>query len=202
MAKEPAYVRDLREYAKGDLSSDYLRAFEEELYGQNDCATAILYAALVDNALVRLISKQMRGNLNSTDRRELFETFDRKISLAYALKLIGPVSRSDLDLIRFMRNQFAHSRLPLRFSTPEVGAVCAALQFPELPGVELPIGPLDLAAEMLMAKGMKVEDPRIDARSRYIMSCHNLAARVIIVVDAPPDVPPNYLACIRFLRLT
>jgi hypothetical protein len=189
MAKEPAYIRDLREYAKGDLSSDYLRAFEEELYGQNDRATAILYAALVDNALVRLISKQMREDLNSNDRRELFETLDRKISLAYALKLIGPISRSDLDLVRFMRNQFAHSRRPIRFSIPEVGAVCAALQFPELPGVELPLGPLDLAAKMLLAKGTKEEAPTIEARSRYIMSCHNLASRMITLVDAPADVP-------------
>jgi hypothetical protein len=68
---EPAYKRRLREYAKGDLHADHLSALEEELHGTSDRAAAILYAALVENALVCLIDKQLRPDLNSSDRRDL-----------------------------------------------------------------------------------------------------------------------------------
>lgn len=96
----------LREYAaKGELDEDHLRALEGEPYGTNDRAVVILYAALVENALQRLIANGMRKDINTADRRELFETFERVISLAFALNLVGPVSRKDLDLIRSIRNQ-------------------------------------------------------------------------------------------------
>ena len=52
--KEPAYISKLRAYAKGELDEAHLRALEGELFGTNDRAVVILYAALVENALQRL----------------------------------------------------------------------------------------------------------------------------------------------------
>lgn len=189
MADEPAYVRKLREYAKGDLDSSHLTAFEDELFGASARATAILYSTLVENALVRLISKHMRIDLSSNDRRELFQTFDRKIALAYALKLIGPVSRADLDLVRFIRNQFAHSRRPLKFDIPEVADVCAVLKFPDLPGARVPIGRLDRAPAIIIAEEEAGSTAAFKAlpKNRYVMACHNLAYRMIVLMDASPD---------------
>jgi hypothetical protein len=88
----------------------------------------------------------MRQDLNSRDRRQLFEfegalgTFSSKIVVAYALRLIGPVTRADLDLIRFLRNEFAHSRIPFGFTTPEVRAVCDRFKIVDLPGNLIPHG--------------------------------------------------------------
>jgi hypothetical protein len=48
VADEPAYMRKLREYAKGDLDSSHLTAFEDELFGASARATAILYSTLVE----------------------------------------------------------------------------------------------------------------------------------------------------------
>jgi hypothetical protein len=60
--------------------------------------------------------------------------------VAYAFKLIGSITRADLDLIKFLRNEFAHSRLPFDFKTPEVRAVCDQLKIVEVPGITIPHG--------------------------------------------------------------
>ena len=188
--KEPAYIVKLREYAKGELDEDHLRALEGELYGTNDRAVVILYAALVENALQRLIANGMRKDINSADRRELFETFERVISLAFALNLVGSVSRKDLDLIRFIRNQFAHSPRPLHFKVPEVIAACAALKFPDLPGARKLIGPLDRPMAVIVAAEKAAEEDAAnpDAKTRYEMACHNLIYRMVVLIDAPKEV--------------
>jgi hypothetical protein len=78
-------------------------------------------APFLEANLERLLSKAMRQDLNSRDRRNLFEfegavgTFSSKIIVAYALRLIGPTTRGDLDLSRFLRNEFAHSRIRFGF---------------------------------------------------------------------------------------
>ena len=46
--------------------------------------------------------------------------FNTKIRMAFALGLLGEGARSDLSLIRSIRNTFAHSRLDISFESPEV----------------------------------------------------------------------------------
>jgi hypothetical protein len=88
----------------------------------------------VEVTLKSLLASKMRNNLNSTDRKQIFEyegaagSFSSKIIIAYAFKLIGPITRADLDLIKFLRNEFAHSRMPFNFETPEVRVVCDNLK--------------------------------------------------------------------------
>jgi hypothetical protein len=48
--------------------------------------------------------------------------------MAYALRVIGPVSRSNLRIIRLVRNAPAHAKIPIAFDTPEVAAMCADLK--------------------------------------------------------------------------
>lgn len=187
MSKEPAYKVKLRDYVKGPLESGDLAALEVELFGASDRAAALLYCALVENALHRLISTKIRRRLNSADRREMFETFSRTISVAYALELIGPIARSDLDLIRFIRNNFAHSPRPLNFDVPEVGDVCAALQYPDFPDAKAPAGPSDSTLENLIENENVSKSPefRRKRRNRYTMACHTLSYRMLGVVQLP-----------------
>ena len=156
MAREPAYVKALNDFAKGDASIDDLDAMEKEFYGENDRSCGILMVSLVENGLETTLRRTLvRGKPHS----DLFGfegglgTFSSKIAMAYAIGLFGTKTNHDLSLIRLLRNKFAHCRRPLKFSTPVVKNVCASLQLPE---VEL---------------GSYTIQDRKDSRQRFIGIC-------------------------------
>jgi hypothetical protein len=202
MAKEPAYLRKLKEFSRGPSSIGDLFALENELsYGTSDRAVAVLMGAIVEDALRRFILYHLREDLNSDDRTRLFGpegalgTFSSKTVLAYALKLIGKTTRDDLDLIRNLRNEFAHSRRPLHFEFTEVEVVCSHLTFPDLPGTYTPKSYLESAPDnAALAKAIDPKHPR----TRYYKACHNIAYRMrrLSAEGAPSDVtvlPPDPL---------
>ena len=189
MAEEPAYKRALREYADAAPDASHAALLETELYGASDRAAAILYGTLTENALVGLVAKQMRPDLDASTRSELFDTFERKIALAYALRLIGPLSRRDLDLIRLIRNAFAHCRRPIDFKLREVMDACAALEFPDFPKATVPPSAVGLSLEeAIEAEGKAPLPDKTDARVRYVMACHNLYYRMTVAAMAPGGV--------------
>lgn len=51
-------------------------------------------------------------------------TFSAKISVAYAFGLIDSDINDDLTRIRLIRNAFAHAKVAIDFSTPEVDLAC------------------------------------------------------------------------------
>jgi len=138
-AGQRAAIKALRTFAQGDpVVNDrgMLETLEKELFNTSDRVTAVMLGAHVETALEKLLVSRMRGNLNSDGRSRLFGfegvvgTFSAKIIVAYATKIIGPITYSDLNLIKELRNQFAHSRRPFDFQTPEVVAVCNQLRSP------------------------------------------------------------------------
>jgi hypothetical protein len=133
----------------------------------------------------------MRENLTSDDRKRLFEgdgavsTFSSKIILAYALKLIGRITKSDLDLIRFLRNEFAHSRMPFDFKTPEVRAVCDRLKIIELnqhPVSSIPYGYLRRTPD-----GREEVNDITNPKTRFIATCHSISYRMLVKRDGPKE---------------
>jgi hypothetical protein len=183
MAREPAYLRKLKEFTRGPRSIADLFALESELsYGTSDRAVAVLMGAIVEDTLRSLVLSHMREDLNSEDRNRLFGpdgamgTFSTKTMLAYALKIIGPITRHDLDLLRTLRNEFAHSRRPLNFGVKEVADVCAELKFPDLPGVYTPKSYLESAPDR---EALKDAIDTTHPRTRYFRACHNIAYRMM-----------------------
>ena len=79
----------------------------------------------------------MRKPLSNDLRDRIFEgngplsSFSHKILTGYALGLFGNVFRHDLDLIRELRNGFAHARHPMTLTTPQVAEVCKYLRVPD-----------------------------------------------------------------------
>jgi hypothetical protein len=192
---DPAYIKNLRAFTRGDLNVSHIEALEQELYGASDRATAVMFGAIVENGLQYLLETEIKPDLNSKDRSKIFSTFASKTALAYALKLIGPISRADLDLIQLLRNAFAHSRKPFGFDAPEVKAVCDELKIPDLPGAYIPDGFL----ERVPFEQLKAANDISNPRTRYISACHNLSYRLLnagggfrvgMAVGArPPDLP-------------
>jgi len=100
-----------------------------------------------------------------------------------------------LDLIRLLRNEFAHSRKPFGFDTPEVKAVCGKLKIPDLPDANIPHGFLERVPFEQLKAASDISNPR----TRYISACHNLSYRLLnagggfragMAIGArPPDLP-------------
>lgn len=86
----------------------------------------LVVGAVLDQALEGAILTKLPGikpgneNYLFSDDAAPLRDFDAKIRMAFALGLYGEAVRSDLSLIRSIRNTFAHSRLDITFETPEV----------------------------------------------------------------------------------
>lgn len=134
-----------------------------------------MFAAFVETHLERLLLSKMR-NLNFDDRQRLFGPdrgplgdFSAKIIIAYALKVIGPITKDDLDLIRLLRNGFAHSRMHFTFETPEVREVCEHFKLLTQFNIVIP-------ADYRRFAGAKpdVNHPKV----RFICACHDISYRL------------------------
>ncbi|MCH7539863.1 MAG: hypothetical protein IH999_05625 [Proteobacteria bacterium] len=105
----------------------------EEYADMTDQATALVLCAMVERSLERSILSRM-VRMKRKDRLDLFEglapiaTMSAKIKIATSLGIIGPSAISDLESIKNIRNQFAHSFHPIRFDTKSVAVECKLLQ--------------------------------------------------------------------------
>jgi hypothetical protein len=108
----------------------------KELEGDNDRAAILVGASIVENALGRCIRSRLREPSTDEERQALFSengilgTFSELIWMAYFMRLIGPLARRNLDLIRLIRNHAAHDMNPLSFSeTSEIYNRCRELDW-------------------------------------------------------------------------
>jgi hypothetical protein len=188
MADDPAYLRNLKALTRAEPQFSHLEELEKELYvSGSDRATAVMFGSFVETHLERLLASVMRPDLNSKDRARLFEfegalgSFSSRIVVAYAMKLIGPITRSDLDLIRLLRNEFAHSRMPFDFKTPEVRAVCDQLKIVDQPGSNIPHGYLNRVRHEDLKAAVDIKDPK----TRFVAACHTISYRMLVKKDGP-----------------
>ena len=93
-----------------------------------------------------------------------------KIKLAKIAKVIGARASADLQLIRVVRNAFAHSRKVLSFETPEVSAVC-----------DLIACPLDWSN---VFEGQQEDNPR----GKFVQTCFHLCMHLYTYPQPYPDV--------------
>ncbi len=175
MSKEAAYVTHFKSLWRKEPTNENLDDIERELYALgSDRATVIMFAAFVENHLERLLSSKMR-DLNSDDRQRLFGPdrsplgdFGAKIIMAYALKSIGPITKNDLDLVRLLRNGFAHSRMSFTFETPEVRAVCEQFKL---------ITQFNIVVPADYKRSGHPTDPT-HPKVRFVCACHDLSYRL------------------------
>ncbi|GEM_PF-6792277 len=180
---KPAYITNLKKLGEDVLTKKDISNIEAEVYSGTDRASAVVLGSFVERSLADLLAAKM----NHSHIGKIFDfsgplgTFSAKIDLAYAFNFIGPKSYHDLDLIRLLRNAFAHTRRAVSFQTPEVIDVCKYLKLPDEDGVtsETAIKTLLPAphAEAALAKP--------PARIRFFISCHELQTRIIQAIDGP-----------------
>lgn len=106
---------------------------QKALYLSDDRSTALVGACLVEKALTELLCKVVLGS--KTELASLMESptaplhsFSAKTRVAHAFGLISTREKHDLDLVRDVRNDFAHNILGCDFTDPVVVAHCSKFQ--------------------------------------------------------------------------
>lgn len=156
-------ARPLKRLSRKPIRTKDVVQFIETVRELPDHALALVCAAFVERTLERVILSRL-VRLTTTQHNELFvglgplSSLSAKIKLAYALGAIGSESVGDLNRIKDVRNQFAHSFHPISFRTRAVVAEVRKLKAPER-AHELGINPTAFTW------------PPKDARTRYSVSC-------------------------------
>jgi hypothetical protein len=161
---------------------DQLVTKREIRTGRSDRAVAILIAIQLEEALHQALLGWLRP-LSKTEHNQIFGAtaplsgFAARIRMSYAMGVIGSKTRDELNVIREVRNAFAHSGRELSFDTPEVRNACAFLSaaYWQMGGQEA-------------RRGRKV--PGRDARDRYHAAAENIIFR--LQVREPPDQGPEW----------
>lgn len=130
--RKKASLYDLsKEFVKPEHQEEYLK----ELAGESDRAAALVAAAEVESYLVYLMLP-LFWRLKADEKEALFfgrraplSEFATRIAVAYGLGRIHQPERDDLDRIRRIRNAFAHTVIPVKFTTEVIAAECAKLHY-------------------------------------------------------------------------
>lgn len=100
---------------------------------ESDRATALIYAANLDNRLKELLTAYF-VDVGKDFTKSVYEgngplgTFSSKISLAYMSGLLSGPENHDLSLIRKIRNHFAHEEHGWDFSRQEIQGRCKSFK--------------------------------------------------------------------------
>lgn len=107
--------------------------FRRELKNESDRGCALFAAAYLDKALSDLLYVHLVAS--KTIEKDLFEgtsplsTFSSRITLSFYLGLISESCRRDLDLIRKIRNDFAHKISVKSFDQEKISQRCRGFYF-------------------------------------------------------------------------
>jgi hypothetical protein len=143
---------------------------------QSDRGCALVAAAWVDDALEECIRAGLRPEQKIAD--DLFEplgllgSFGARIKIAYMFGLIERYEYHDLEVIRRIRNDFAHVRQNLRFTTQHIKERC---------------NDLHAAKAFHIGSGSAIRSPR----QKFLLSVYFLADSLLSEAREakPPDVP-------------
>jgi DNA-binding MltR family transcriptional regulator len=102
----------------------------------SDTELVVTATNIIDQSLRIAIITLFRDSLSATGLAGIFEgdgplsTFDSKIRVCRGFRLISPDVKQDLDIIRTIRNRFAHTSLPRHFTDSDIEIACKRLRCP------------------------------------------------------------------------
>jgi hypothetical protein len=125
----PQRHRTLHELTRADQTGEDLDFAVNEIIGTSDRTACIITAAMLERhleaAIIIRLQRKNKDTINLLLQRDgALSTFFSKIHLGYAMGLYDDIVRKDLDIIRGIRNVFAHSAMPI------TGNVTLAIAYP------------------------------------------------------------------------
>lgn len=115
--------------------------FLGEFQGESDRGAALVGAALIDHRLSDTLRAFMVSPKAAADLLDggtaALGTFSSRIKATFALGLIDSHERNECDLIRKVRNEFAHQPHGITFDDPKISRLCDRLKS-DYPGSRAP----------------------------------------------------------------
>ena len=118
-----------------EIDPELWQKFFDELRTESDRGATILANPWIDNLLERKL-KTLFSEGNSATRRKLFDpngpfsTFSSKILVVYSLGLIDSDIYHDIDLVRKIRNRFAHEIDCIDLEDPKLRSLIEQFKIP------------------------------------------------------------------------
>ncbi len=110
----------------------YFGAFLAEFQKETDRGGALVGAALLDNRLERLVlSHLVAGKVAEglvIGRNAPLGSFSSRINASFAMGLITTEERQDLNIVRSIRNEFAHREHGVSFEDGTIAGLCTSLK--------------------------------------------------------------------------
>lgn len=118
------------------LSKEDREKLSEETKSPSDRAAALVIQLQLEDAIVEAISFCLPRHDKQTmkllrERNAPLDGFSAQLRLAYSLGIIDKETFEQLELIRKIRNAFAHAGKPVTFSTPAINDLCMELSRPK-----------------------------------------------------------------------
>jgi hypothetical protein len=130
-ARGKSKVKSLSHISRHAPDDKELDAAVQEFQGGSDRVAAIMGAALVENSLMSVIGVALVDNFSDNalfhDQGAPFGTFRARIIAGRALGLFNEQVATELDIVRDIRNQFAHALLSIDFEHEDIAARCGQL---------------------------------------------------------------------------
>lgn len=129
----------LAHITRAELTPENVGDFMREVAAiGNDRTAAIMLAINLEDALS--FALEVRLGIPAERRAELFGlsaplgTFDYKTRMAHSIGIIADETRATLDVLRRIRNAFAHAITPISFETPQIANACSLITIPKAYG--------------------------------------------------------------------
>lgn len=124
------------EISRRELDDAELDEAMKEFQAGSDRVAAIMGAALVERHLMETIKTALADAFDDSalfhDQGAPFGTFKARIIAGRALGLFDEKIARDLDLVRDIRNQFAHALMSLNFDNPLLVSRCNQFSVPSV----------------------------------------------------------------------
>lgn len=155
------------------LKSKALREFYEELQNESQRGGVLVGAAFLDELLRQLLASFMIddasavNNLLDNPPNSPLGGLSARTQATYCLGLISKEAYDDLNIIRGIRNEFAHSLQGTSFDHPWIVKQCEALKIPNKSGISTEISASDkfLMTVVLLASQIKLHILGISRRN-------------------------------------
>jgi mannitol operon repressor len=110
----------------------YFSEFLAEFQKESDRGGALVGAALLDARLERLLLSHLVKGKGSEELvsggNAPLGSFSARINVCLALGLITPPEQHELNLVRKIRNEFAHREHGITFDDQKISGICRALR--------------------------------------------------------------------------
>jgi hypothetical protein len=176
-------------------------SLKKEFQDASDRAVAIVAGSFLEELLTEILNNFLVEVENQQDSMSIFSgndilsSFSSKIKMSFRLGLISKDEHRVLNVIRQIRNNFAHELHDVSFSTQSISDRCKSIETPlklVCPQI-IPFASKDGYLPLPSILKAKSDDPRALFEERVLSLLNCLSVRIIQAGDSAGSTPIDFL---------